>query len=51
MRKSKSKFITVMQMVPGLSNLPQLSETNANTRLKAFITIMDSMTDQGTRLY
>jgi len=36
----------VMQMVPGFSNLPQLQGNEGNAKLKAYINIMDSMTDQ-----
>jgi len=36
----------VMQMVPGFSNLPQLQGNEGNAKLKVFINIMDSMTDQ-----
>jgi signal recognition particle subunit SRP54 len=36
----------VMQMVPGFSNMPQLQGADGNAKLKAYITIMDSMTDQ-----
>lgn len=41
---------TVMQMVPGFSNLPQLQGNEGNAKLKAYINIMDSMTDQGTQI-
>lgn len=36
----------VMQMVPGFSNMPQLQGADGSAKLKAYITIMDSMTDQ-----
>jgi signal recognition particle subunit SRP54 len=36
----------VMQMVPGLSNLPQLQGNEGSAKLKVYINIMDSMTDQ-----
>lgn len=35
----------VMQMVPGFSNMPQLQGDQGNAKLKAYINIMDSMTD------
>lgn len=36
----------VMQMVPGFSNMPQLQGNDGNAKLKSYINIMDSMTDQ-----
>jgi len=36
----------VMQMIPGFSNMPQLQGVDGSAKLKAYITIMDSMTDQ-----
>jgi len=36
----------VMQMVPGLSNLPQLQGNEGSAKIKVYINIMDSMTDQ-----
>ncbi len=40
-----------MQMVPGLSNMPQLQGNEGNAKLKAYINIMDSMTDKGAFIY
>jgi hypothetical protein len=37
----------VMQMIPGFSNMPQLQGADGSAKLKAYITIMDSMTDKG----
>lgn len=39
-----------MQMVPGFSNMPNLQGADGSAKLKAYITIMDSMTDQGILL-
>eukprot|EP00026_Physarum_polycephalum_P007325 Phypoly_transcript_07384.p1 GENE.Phypoly_transcript_07384~~Phypoly_transcript_07384.p1 ORF type:complete len:483 (+),score=96.62 Phypoly_transcript_07384:178-1626(+) len=36
----------VMQMIPGFSNMPQLQGADGSAKLKAYITIMDSMTDK-----
>lgn len=36
----------VMQMMPGFSNMPQLQGADGSAKIKAYITIMDSMNDQ-----
>jgi signal recognition particle subunit SRP54 len=38
----------VMQMLPGFNNMPLLQGGDGTAKLKAYITIMDSMTDEGT---
>lgn len=38
----------VIEMIPGMSNLPQMAGDQGQKKLKSFLTIMDSMTNEGT---